>query len=102
MRFDQANSSAIHDSTLQIYSSLLIFSPTRSKIRTTFTRKIPRWISLQPSVNDDWSQCLQQFEGHVGVVASVVFSHDSALVASGSSDKTSRIWRTATGECIHT
>ncbi|KAJ6439085.1 ankryin repeat protein [Purpureocillium lavendulum] len=102
MRFVQRYSFAIENTPLQLYSSLLVFSPKRSKVRTTFTSGIPRWISPQPKVNDNWSQCLQTLEGHDKSVTSVAFSHDSALVASGSWDKTIRVWRTATGECIRT
>ncbi|OAQ62508.1 vegetative incompatibility protein HET-E-1 [Purpureocillium lilacinum] len=38
--------------------------------------------------------------GHSGQVSSVAFSHDSALVVSGSLDKTVRLWRANEGECI--
>ncbi|KAJ6436187.1 gag protein [Purpureocillium lavendulum] len=102
LRFVQSYGPAIDNTPLQVYSSLLVFSPRGSKVRNTFMSKIPRWISLRPNVNDDWSQCLQTLEGHIGYVTSVTFSHDSALVASGSYDKTIRIWRTATGECVKT
>ncbi|PKK44896.1 hypothetical protein CI102_11870, partial [Trichoderma harzianum] len=38
--------------------------------------------------------------GHEKPVTSVAFSHDSALIASGSIDKTIRLWSTSTGDCI--
>ncbi|PWI65024.1 hypothetical protein PCL_07436 [Purpureocillium lilacinum] len=104
MRFIQAFNFAIENTPLQLYSSLLVFSPRKSRVRTTFASEIPRWISLQPKVNDGWSQCLQTLEGHGSSVTSVAFSHDSALLVSGSGsdDKTIRVWRTATGERIQT
>ncbi|OAQ74416.1 WD40 repeat-like protein [Purpureocillium lilacinum] len=102
MRFVQAHSLAIDGTPLQVYSSLLVFSPERSRVRTTFLSDIPGWISPQPKVYSDWSQCLQTLEGHGGIVTSVAFSHDSGLVASGSDDKTIRVWRTATGQHIQT
>ena len=37
-------------------------------------------------------------EGHTSVACCVVFSPDGALLASGSWDKTVRLWATATGE----
>jgi WD40 repeat protein len=45
---------------------------------------------------------LQTLEGHGESVTSIAFSHDSALLASASWDKTVRIWRTDTGECQQT
>ncbi|OAQ62527.1 g-protein beta wd-40 repeats containing [Purpureocillium lilacinum] len=102
MRFILANTYAIDNTPLQIYSSLLIFSPNRSTVRATFRSEIPRWISLLPKVNDYWGLCMQTLEGHDHGVTSVAFSPDSALVASGSNDQTIRLWRVATGECVRT
>lgn len=48
------------------------------------------------------SHCQYAFEGHTGSVVSVVFSHDSKLVASGSWDCTVRLWDAATGKCRRT
>ena len=50
----------------------------------------------------DTGECLQTLEDHSKWVTSVTFSHDSALVASGSGDGTIRIWRADTGECMQT
>ncbi|KAK0765285.1 hypothetical protein N5P37_001211, partial [Trichoderma harzianum] len=46
------------------------------------------------------SNCLRVLMGHEKPVTSVAFSHDSALIASGSIDKTIRLWSTSTGDCI--
>jgi WD40 repeat protein len=82
---------AIENYPLQVYASALLFSPTRSLIRGLFKREEPDWITIKPAMDDKWSLCLQTLEGHSGSVYSVAFSHDSALVASASYDRTVKI-----------
>ncbi|KAG9258938.1 uncharacterized protein F5Z01DRAFT_9785 [Emericellopsis atlantica] len=101
-RFILANSAIIDSNPLQIYSSLLMFTPRNTHIYTTFKSEIPPWISLLPQVENEWDSCILTLQGHKDRVTSVAFSHDSALVASGSRDKYIRIWRSDTGECIQT
>ncbi|KAM6506766.1 hypothetical protein FALCPG4_018595 [Fusarium falciforme] len=99
VRFAEMNFSVIDEAPLQIYSSALVFAPTKSVVRRTFEREIPRWLSRLPLVKEYWDACLSTLEGHTDLVTSVVFSHDSKLVASASSDATVRIWSMETGKC---
>ncbi|KAG9570996.1 phospholipase, patatin family protein, partial [Aureobasidium melanogenum] len=85
---------------LQAYSSALLFSPLRSHVRRLYAREAPRWI-IKPA-SQDWGACLQTLEGHAGPVSSVVFSYDSALVASVPEDSTVKIWEINSGSCVHT
>ncbi|KAH7153729.1 hypothetical protein DER46DRAFT_536377, partial [Fusarium sp. MPI-SDFR-AT-0072] len=101
VRFLQANFSVINEAPLQIYSSALAFAPKRSMIRRIFEHRIPKWLSVRPQVKEDWDACLLTLEGHSHTVNSVVFSHDSKMVASASRDQTVRIWDAKTGKCEH-
>eukprot|EP01028_Stygiella_incarcerata_P003759 TRINITY_DN1782_c0_g1_i7.p1 TRINITY_DN1782_c0_g1~~TRINITY_DN1782_c0_g1_i7.p1 ORF type:complete len:165 (+),score=16.26 TRINITY_DN1782_c0_g1_i7:66-560(+) len=48
------------------------------------------------------SQDIETLGGHTGSVNSVVFSPDGSLLASGSGDKTLKLWNTQSGGCIQT
>ncbi|KAH7201200.1 hypothetical protein DER44DRAFT_436785 [Fusarium oxysporum] len=98
VRFVQTHFSVIAEAPLQIYCCLA-FTPSKSIVRRTFQDAIPRWISNLPKVEKNWDACLLTLEGHSSWVRSVVFSHDSKKVASGSVDETIRIWDAETGEC---
>jgi WD40 repeat protein len=93
---------AIENSPLQAYASALLFSPARSLIRSLFRHEEPKWITIQPSMSDEWSACLQTFEGHSGEVGLVAFSHDSTLLALASNDKIVRIWNVSSSTCLQT
>ncbi|GCB27637.1 vegetative incompatibility protein HET-E-1 [Aspergillus awamori] len=86
---------------LQLYSSGLIFAPHRSLIRETFERELPAWLSRGPKVEEYWDPELQTLEGHSRSVESVAFSGDGQLLASGSRDRTIKLWDTATGGPKH-
>ena len=45
--------------------------------------------------NAVFGECLHIFKGHTGVVRSVSFSGDGKLIASGSGDRTVRVWNTS-------
>ncbi|KAH7031007.1 uncharacterized protein B0I36DRAFT_207242, partial [Microdochium trichocladiopsis] len=92
----------IENYPLQVYTSALVFSPARSRVRVTFRHEEPTWIKLKPAMEDEWNECLQTLEGHSDLVTSVVFSHDGCRLASASDDKTVKVWDATTGQCLQT
>ncbi|KAF3060313.1 hypothetical protein CFAM422_011473 [Trichoderma lentiforme] len=101
-RFILHNRRTIEIAPLQTYSSALIFSPMKSLLRQAFHQEIPSWIQEEPTVEDNWSPCLQTLEGHTAWVTSVAFSADHKHIASGSKDNTVKIWDAVTGVCLQT
>ncbi|KAM6504772.1 hypothetical protein FSOLCH5_015266 [Fusarium solani] len=101
-RFILFHKRAIEVAPLQAYASALVFSPTRSRVRKLFKKEEPDWMISKPSVEENWNACLQTLEGHGHWVDSVALSADGQRIASGSGDKTVKIWDAGTGGCMRT
>ena len=101
-RFLLSQKGIIEIAPLQVYVSALIFSPTDSLTRRLFSQEELSWIELKLRVEANWNACLQTLEGHNDSVASVVFSNDGQRLASGSHDKTVKIWDATSGACLQT
>ncbi|KAF3763158.1 hypothetical protein M406DRAFT_84049 [Cryphonectria parasitica EP155] len=101
-RFARSFSGIIEQAPLQIYSSALIFSPAHCLTRDHFKSKEPDWITQKPSIEENWSACISTLEGHSARVSSIAFSPDGQHIASGSDDRTIKIWNAESGACIST
>ncbi|PLN81768.1 WD40 repeat-like protein [Aspergillus taichungensis] len=96
-RFVFRNRHVANIAPLQLYSSGLVFSPELSFVRKTFSGELPDWVLKPPTIRKNWTAEIQTLEDHSDSVNAVAFSPDSKVLATGSRDKTIKLWDTNTG-----
>ncbi|KAL6230308.1 hypothetical protein BDW75DRAFT_74574 [Aspergillus navahoensis] len=101
-RYILRNLSLASTTPLQLYRSGLVFSPVQSVVRNLYSKEIPNWIRPLPQVEVTWNSSLQTLTGHSDSVLSVAFSANGSILASGSYDRTIRLWDVWTGRELQT
>ncbi|RYP05879.1 hypothetical protein DL765_009689 [Monosporascus sp. GIB2] len=88
---------------IKAYASALLFSPTRSLIRCLFKKEEPKWITIKPTIEDEWGACLQTLDSN-DEVSVVTFSANSGRLASASAsaNRTVEIWDADKGQRLKT
>ncbi|KAI0546002.1 hypothetical protein F4679DRAFT_439968 [Xylaria curta] len=99
-RLLQQYKTGIETAPLQVYSTALVFSPTRSVVRELFLKKDPEWLLMNRTGQNNWGPCLQILEGHHETITSVAWSPNGKYVASVSSNSI-RVWDVGIGKCLH-
>jgi WD40 repeat protein len=94
-------STPVHGAALQVYDSVLATMPTCELFKrwSVTIEDIPMLISPR---SESWRPEELILEGHHSDILSVAFSRDGKHIASGSWDKTVRVWNAATGTLEHT
>ncbi|KAF9061080.1 WD40-repeat-containing domain protein [Rhodocollybia butyracea] len=92
----------ISHSVPHIYLSALAFAPSESKVKEKyFSWLVPsKTAGIESSVSGQWPRLQATIKGHSGRVRSVAFSPDGVHIASGSADRTLRVWDARTGDLI--
>lgn len=99
-RFVLLSKDGVEAAPLQIYTAALIFSPTKSIVRRMFSPKAFAGFQRIPTVDEDWSPCIQSFQGTSSVIIAMKYSHDGNWLALGSTTGEVRLCDAATGACV--
>ncbi|KLO18821.1 WD40 repeat-like protein [Schizopora paradoxa] len=90
----------ITDSAPHIYLSALPFAPKRSRMAVIYGPLYANKLSFVTGVEWEWKDLLMVIRGHTGPISCIAYFPDGKWIASGSHDKTIRIWDAYSGEAI--
>jgi WD40 repeat protein len=90
----------ISESAPHIYLSALPLAPRNSAVSCRYLAYYPQVLKLERGGQENWPAMQKLLSGHELSVYSVAVSPDGKYIASGSWDKTIRVWDAETGEMI--
>jgi WD40 repeat protein len=96
-RFIQVFGGMFLHSTSHLYVSALPFSPLNSALSKTFPARFPNSLRLASGRNINLTAVQTVISEHTRGVTSVSLSPDGTRIATGSYDRTVRMWDAATG-----
>src|SRR6202021_3891354 len=99
-KFISAFQKPITESASHIYLSAFPFSPSTSMVSRQYKTQFPRTLHVLDGRQRYWPAELNTLQGHDNIVSSVAFSSDGKHIASGSQDKTIRVWDAETGQIV--
>ncbi|EJC99691.1 WD40 repeat-like protein [Fomitiporia mediterranea MF3/22] len=88
------------ESVPHIYVSMLPLMKDDSEVAAHYLKQTSRMVEVDRIGTKRPPLWLKVLEGHLGTVQSVSFSPDGECVASGSDDRTARIWNVESGEVL--
>ncbi|KAJ5778280.1 hypothetical protein N7520_001526 [Penicillium odoratum] len=99
-RFFRYHSSILESSPLEVYKSVLLFTPKSSRIRSCFQEEVPDWVEMKPAI-EDWTSCVQTLEAHeIAGFQHLEWAPDGTRLTSFSRDGAIKIWDLAGNRCV--
>ncbi|KAJ5376278.1 hypothetical protein N7509_013164 [Penicillium cosmopolitanum] len=88
----------IEGAPLQLYVSVLLFTPMLSDVRITNYKEVPKWILNKPSTREKWGESDDILSiHHSSRVRSIAVSSDITLIATACDDRMVHIWDATNG-----